>query len=187
MADDKTPAGPISLEGYTPQQIADLAAMAHVIGRNPETSREFQRLAKKAVPGAHFPELELEDRIAAATGASAEKVAALEAKLQEREARDRLQSHRMAPVRAGLIREDEVEGLETYMKDKGFTVTQYEQAARFRQMEQQLAVPTAPESLAPAGFSPEKLKLLRQNPEAFLQQEGAAAVAESRARLAAVH
>jgi hypothetical protein len=56
----------MSLEGKSQQEVAALAALSDSLLADPKTRGQFQRLVKVAKPGVSLPEIELEDKVAAA-------------------------------------------------------------------------------------------------------------------------
>jgi hypothetical protein len=79
-----------SLEGLSEEQIRSLASLAKDLTDDAGTRNQFQRLVKQRQPGIIFPELEVEDKVSAATKQLAEQNEALRNELQnDRLARQR--------------------------------------------------------------------------------------------------
>lgn len=74
----------MSLEGKSQDEVASLAALSNALLADPKTRTAFQRLVKTVNPKLSLPEVELEDRVAAAIKPVADKNAALEADLAQR-------------------------------------------------------------------------------------------------------
>lgn len=137
-----------SLEGLSQDEINGLASVGAAAARDPKLRREFLRLVKATNPNAALPELEQDERLSAFTEAQEKRIAEMEAREKEREARAKWDALRAEPVKAGLVQAEEMEDLEKFMKENGYNSTQYMQAAKFRSMERQMAQPT------PADFQP---------------------------------
>ena len=168
----------MSLENLSPEARDELALLAQKLADNPETRKDFLRMTKKVNPDLPIPELEIEDK----TTSYIEK---LEAKLSEREAKDReqeavrdLESRRMKLMKKGLIKdESEIEEVEKVMLEKG--ITNHEAAAEYWQWMKQAAAPT------PMGYNPNainKFDLSKywKNPQAGARDEAAKALNELR-------
>ena len=173
----------VSLEGLTEQERNNLAALAIKLSTGEKTRKDFQKLIKAQNPEYTSPDLEIDSlrEQVAAGSAQAERLAKLEGQIAERNARDKWDEIKREPVKLGLIQEDEIPVLEAYMKEKGFNSTQYRQAAEFRNMENQLAVPTAA-SLKPFQMKDEQLQLAKKDPKAFLRNNTISYLNEMRTR-----
>ena len=79
-----------SLEGLTEEQIRSLASLAKDLTDDVGTRNQFQRLVKQKQPSIIFPELEVEDKVSAATKMLAEQNESLKQELMnDRLARQR--------------------------------------------------------------------------------------------------
>jgi hypothetical protein len=176
-------ANEISLEGMSEQDRNNLAALAIRLSTGEKTRKDFQKLIKAENPSFSSPELELEDLRSQMTGSAeqAKRLEKLEGELAERNAREKWDSIKQEPVKAGLITAEEIPDLEAYMKEKGFNATQYRQAAEHRNMENQLAVPTAA-ALKPFQMNDDGLKLAKKDPKAFLRNNTISYLNEMRTR-----
>ena len=84
----------MSLENLSYDARDELAALAKTLAENPKTRKEFLRLTKQAHPDLPVPELEIEDRTSKAIDAQQQKIAQLEARLKEKDARTELEKRR---------------------------------------------------------------------------------------------
>jgi hypothetical protein len=117
-----------SLEDLSFETRDELARLTRTLAENPDTRKEFLRLAKKAQPGLSIPELEIEESVARSTSASEARIQMLEAKLQEKDALAELDRRRQSLMKQGKIRsEDEIQEVEKVMLEKG--ITNHETAA----------------------------------------------------------
>jgi len=173
-----------TLEGLTPEDINGLAVTARGLIDNPKTRGKFQRLLREDDPTLVLPEIDAADAAAERVKPLEDQVTKLTNDLAQRDARDRLNRLQREPVEAGLLKSlEELPDLEKYMKEKGFTPVQYLQAARYRQMERQLAEPTPPnitphQPLLPKG---DELKAWMQNPAQKAREVANQFLNESRA------
>lgn len=139
-----------SLEGYTPEEIAQMASTYKAILDNPETRSLGLRATQHLNPKAVIPELQLENRVGAALQKERERTDKLEQEVRERDARDRVMAERTSLREAGHSKAD-VDAIEALMieeKKNGNHLT-YELAARYYKGQQQMAAPT-PHNVGPA-------------------------------------
>lgn len=129
-----------TLEGMTPEAIANLAGLANTLANNPETRAGFLGLVKKADPSVSIPEVDMPLRIEAAAKESNERVAKLEAQLLERDVRDNVMQIRNSLVKRGLASEADIPEVEKLMLEKG--ISSHETAAEFYQSQKRSAEPT---------------------------------------------
>lgn len=129
-----------SLEGLSPEAIANLAGLANTLASNPETRAGFLGLVKKADPSVSIPEVDMPLRIDAAMREANEKVEKLERALQERDARDNVMQIRNSLVTKGLASEADIPEVEKLMLEKG--ISSHETAAEFLQSQKRSAIPT---------------------------------------------
>lgn len=125
-----------TLEGIDASARDELALLMLDLSNTPKTRKQVLQLTKEVRPDTPVPELDLEERIAAATKESNDKVAALEAKLGERDMRAELNRRRQALGRS----EDEVAAIEKIMLDK--KISDHETAAEYYDWMRQAAPPT---------------------------------------------
>jgi hypothetical protein len=131
-----------SLEDLTPEARDELAMLARGLAENPATRKDFLRLTKRAKPDMPIPEIEIEDSTNRAMQASEDRVRQLEAKLQEKEAREELDRRRQKLMKNGKISdESEIEQVEKIMLEKG--ITSHETAADYHRWMKEAAVPTS--------------------------------------------
>ena len=168
----------MSLEDLSFEQRDQMAALMRELSDNPQTRKDVLRLTKKIKPDLVIPELEIEDK----TTSYIEK---LEAKLSEREAKDReqeavrdLESRRMKLMKKGLIKdESEIEEVEKVMLEKG--ITNHEAAAEYWNWMKQSAAPT-PSGYNPSAVSKFDLSKYYKNPVGAAREEAAKALNELR-------
>ena len=168
----------MSLEDLSFEQRDQMAALMRELSDNPATRKDVLRLTKKIKPDLVIPELEIEDK----TTSYIEK---LEAKLSEREAKDReqeavrdLENRRMKLMKKGLIKdESEIEEVEKVMLEKG--ITNHEAAAEYWQWMKQSAAPT-PSGYNPSAVGKFDLGKYYKNPVGAAREEAAKALNELR-------
>ncbi len=160
-----------SLENMTEEQRQALAFRK--LMNHPDVGLDAKRLYKKAVPDARFPELEMDERVTAATKPLTEKIAALEqAQLEERVRQNREVNHRKV-TEAGFS----VEQVEKTMTDE--KIVSYDTAIKYLQGQSALAPPT-PQNLTPIRM-PDNLKDIQKNPNAWARNEAYQAINEIKA------
>ena len=132
-----------TLEDLDSGQRDELALLAHELSSSPETRKEFLKLAKSKRPNLPVPELELDERLTQATSTADAKIAALEAKLAEKDMRAELERRRQTIKQKGLAKDDEeVTAIEKLMLEKG--ITNHDTAAEYHKWMSQTAAPTPP-------------------------------------------
>src|SRR5689334_19552685 len=155
---------PESLEGYSVQEIANMAALAKRLGSDPKTARQFQKLVKEVVPEFRSPELEMEDRIDQTVKPLQERLDKLNESIQQREARERLTQIEREAIQHGVSEAEIRDGsFQKWASEQGFAINQLALAAKFRENQTAMSVPT---SVAPAlrapDVDPEKLGEIRK-------------------------
>ena len=141
----------MSLENYTPEQLEELALLTKTLAETPETRKEFLRLTKKVKPNMAIPELEVEETTARFAQTYEEKIAAMEAKLAEKEARENLEKRRNALLQSGKAKsQEDIAEIEKAMLENG--ITNHETAADYWKYMKQAAEPT------PSAFGQNALK-----------------------------
>lgn len=169
----------MSLEGKTPEEINALAQIADSVMSDPKTRLPFQRILKQANPRLSVPEVEIEDRISAATKP-------LQDELEQRRARDATQEAQAAAnALYQTLRDDRVvkgradfNDLVKYAADKGFQTTEsgLRMASSHRASEQQAAEPT-PQQIGTVNLGDrETHKDLLKDPTGWARREAAKAI-----------
>lgn len=183
----------VSLEGMSAADINNLAAVSVALANDPKTRRDFQKLLKLRNPEFTAPELEVDEAVQRLNGTFEEKLKASDARygelktelekhqasLQERDARERWNALKQAPIEAGIISAEDLPAVEELMKKEGFAATQYMQAAKYWQSQKASAPPT------PAALTSFKLPdrdALRANPKKAFRENMLAALNESQTR-----
>ncbi len=128
-----------SLEGFTPEQIEEMADTYRAVLANPETRKAALRATKKVNPGMSIPEIDLEDAGRAEFKARDERIEKLEDELRRRDAESRVHAERAALRDKGMSAED-IAAVEKLMIDK--RIPDYSTAAEFLQNQRQVAEPT---------------------------------------------
>jgi hypothetical protein len=132
-----------TLEDLPSEARDELALLARELSDSPDTRKEFLRLARMKRPTMPVPELELDDRLTQVTSTSDAKIAALEAKLAEKDMRAELDRRRQAIKEKGLAKsDDDVQAIEKLMLEKG--ITNHDTAAEYHKWMSETAAPTPP-------------------------------------------
>ena len=161
-----------SLEEMTPEQ-RDANALRRLFN-HPELGIKAKRLYKELDPKANFPDLDIDDRITAATKSQAEKIEALEQQAREGEVLRRREVNHAMIRAAGL----DVEQVEKVMTDE--KILKYETAINYVKGQSALA-PPSPQSVTPIRM-PDNLKDIQKNPTAWARNEAFAAINELKAK-----
>ena len=168
----------MSLEDLSMEARDELALLARQLAENPKTRKDFLRLTKQAKPDLPIPELEIEEHTNKALEAAQKRVEALEAKLQERDARSELEKRRDNLRSKGLINDDkDLEEVEKVMLEKG--ITNHESGAEYWQWMKQAAAPT-PTGYNPGAINKFDLSKYWKNPVTGARDEAARALADLR-------
>jgi hypothetical protein len=130
----------VSLEGLTPEAIADLAALSKSLSDNPKTRGHFLNLLKHADPSMSIPEVDIPARVAAASQPYREKLAAMEAKQMERDVMDNIRERRQNLMDSKGLSKADVAEVEKLMVERG--ISNHETAADFLLSQRQAATPT---------------------------------------------
>lgn len=168
----------MSLEDLTPEARDELALLARQLAENPATRKDMLRLTKKIKPDMPIPELEIEDSTNTAVQKANDRVAQLEARLQQKEAMEELNKRRSKLKEKGLVESDEqIEEVEKVMLEKG--ITNHDTAAEYWEWMKQTAAPT------PTGYNPSAVKQFDlnkyyKNPVGAARDEAAKALQELR-------
>lgn len=167
----------MSLENYSQDAIAELAALSKRLSEDPATRKEFLRLTKKVYPDLPTPEIEMEEAVNARASVAEQKVQQLEQKLRQREVREELQKRRETLKQKGYAQSDEdVLEIEKLMTEKG--IANHETAADYWRHMKQAARPT-PGYPQPV-MSRMNLKDYMKNPIGAARENAAAALQELR-------
>ena len=129
-----------TLEGMTPEAIANLAQLSNTLANNPSTRAEFLGLVKKADPSVSIPEVDMPEKINVAMKEANEKIEKMRRELAERDARDNVMNIRNNLVKSGKATEADIPEVEKLMLEKG--ISSHETAAEFYQSQKKSAVPT---------------------------------------------
>ena len=166
----------MSLEDVSYEARDELANLARRLSESPETRADFLRLTRKVRPDVSMPELDIEERTNSMLQRSEQRVASLEAKLQERDAIANLEARRNNLVTSGLVKSRaDVSEVEKIMLEKG--ITNHEAAAEYHTWMKQAATPT------PSGYNPNPMKqfdlsAFRKNPIQAARDVAAQAMSE---------
>lgn len=136
-----------SLENLTEEQKANLAESMHKLLTNPELRKPTLQALKKADPKASFPELELDERISAASESQAKRIKELEDKIIEADLRAQREKQHEAIRAQGL---DPLE-VEKFARENGGMT--YEAATKFM-LALQASAPATPSSISPISMIP---------------------------------
>ena len=167
----------MSLEDFTAED-RELSNLMRQLANDPSTRKEALRLTKKLRPDLPIPELEIEDRTNSLLNRAEQRVASLEAKLQERDAVGELEKRRTNLIKRGLAQnESDVQEIEKLMLEK--KIHDHETAAEYHQYMKQAAVPT------PSGYNPNPMKkfdlsAFQKNPVNAAREMAAQALSEIR-------
>ena len=168
----------MSLEDVSYEARDELANLARRLSESPETRADFLRLTRKVRPDVSMPELDIEERTNSMLQRSEQRVASLEAKLQERDAIANLEARRNNLVTSGLVKSRaDVSEVEKIMLEKG--ITNHEAAAEYHTWMKQAATPT------PSGYNPNPmtqfdLSAFKKNPVQAARDVAAQAMSEFR-------
>ena len=131
----------MSLENYTPEQLQELALLSKTLAEGKETRKDFLKLTKKIRPDLPIPELEVEETATRLAQTYENKLAAMEAKLAEKEARETLENRRKALMESGKASsKEEIDAIEKVMIEK--KIADHDAAADYWKWMQQTATPT---------------------------------------------
>ena len=125
------------LEGKSAAEIESLAALADSLASNPNTRRGFLQLTKQANPQANIPEIDLPAQFNGMLSETQKRLDAAEAKLAERDLRDRVETQR----RELGVSPTELAAIEKTMVDH--KIADHGTAKRFLDMQNRQAEPTA--------------------------------------------
>ena len=131
----------MSLENYTPEQLQELALLSKTLAENKDTRKDFLKMTKKVRPDLPIPELEMEETASKLAETYETKIAAMEAKLAEKDAREDLEVRRRALLESGKASSKaEIAEIEKVMVEK--RIADHDAAADYWKWMQQTATPT---------------------------------------------
>jgi hypothetical protein len=143
---------------------------------HPEVGRDAKRLWKKIEPKANFPDLDLEDQVAAQTKTLNEKIE----KLEQEQLEGRVIANREANHKRIKDAGFDVAQVEKVMTDE--KIANYDTAIKYLRGQSALAPPT-PEAVTPIRM-PDNLKDIQKNPIAWARGEAFKAINELKAQRA---
>jgi hypothetical protein len=151
-----------------PTEVERQAAAFRKLINNPEVGLEAKRLYKKVVPDARFPDLDAEERLAAATKPLQEKIDKMESEqLDERVRRNRETNHKK--VRDAGLDPDAVEKIMTDEK-----IMNYDTAIKYMKAQTSNSQPSH-SSITPITM-PTDAKEIQKNPGAWARGEASKAI-----------
>lgn len=151
---------------YETLSLEDQQALGQTMHRllsNPELRKTTLGLLKKADPSVSLPEVELDERLNEMSSQQEKKIQDLEAKLAQKEMIEK-RERQFAQLRERGLEPTEVE--KTMVEKR---IADYETAAKFLEMERQVAPPT-PSSLMPISL-PDDAKAIMKNPRSWATTE----------------
>ena len=165
----------VSLEGLSPEAIADLAIVAKNLSDNPKTRKQFLGLMKTVDPTVNIPEIDIPQQLNGVLAEGLKRLQAMENKQNERDLRDNIKERRNAIVRTGIVSEAEVPEVEKLMLEKG--ISSHETAAQFFASQKKSAVPTPGQFGQPLMPKPD-MKAMGGNINQWARSEASTAMAE---------
>ena len=129
-----------SLEGMSPEAIAELAVLSKSLSDNPKTRKAFLGLMKAADPTMNIPEVDIPNQVGAALQEGLKRLEKVENRMSQREIEGEIMKRRNAIVSSGLVSEAEVPEVEKLMLEKG--ISTHETAAQFFASQKKSAAPT---------------------------------------------
>jgi len=167
------------LEGYTDEEVRELAALANDIARNPKTRGLFLQATKTVRPDTPIPEIDMANAVGAALAERDKKIAELEkARLDEQTTRQALEARKMLREKGYADSDEDVAAIEKLMVDE--KIVSHETAGKHFRMQRELAPPAA----APVATSPipaDNADLMK-DPKGWARREAARAIQELGAR-----
>lgn len=132
-----------SLEDYSPEELAAMGKLYADLAKNPETREVVLRATKKVSPTTSIPEIELMDKVNAATKPLLDELTTRRAKDVENEQKERLRAARAELLDAGHSKQEleEIEKLMLEQKKEG-NLLSHKGAAEFYKLQKQTAQPT---------------------------------------------
>lgn len=130
----------VSLEGMTPDQIADLAVMAKSQLDNPKTRTHFLRNQKFVTPETSIPEVDIPMQTEALLNKGYEQLRLMQGQLDEERIRRQIMERRQDLMERHSLTKKDVEEVEKLMLEK--QIASHDTAAEFYKSQQQSAQPT---------------------------------------------
>ena len=165
----------VSLEGLTPEAIADLAVALKSLTDNPKTRRQTLALMKQSDPTLNIPEVDIPMQLNGILQQNEQRMAKMENSLNEERLRNEILSRRNAVVKKGIVSEDEVAEVEKLMLEKG--ITSHETAAEFYASQKKSATPTPAQFGQPLISQPD-LKVMGGDINQWARSEAGKAMAD---------
>ena len=170
------------LEKLSEEQRANLLRFGYeLIHRDPTIAKEARRLAAKANPDVYrFPELQAEEAVKSELKTRDEKLAELEQKLIESDARAQLEARRQAAKERGL-NSDTIEALIVERSKAGRPID-WDTAMEIVEYQSQSAAATAAADINPVQRNLPSMKDWFADPEGTARREATNAIDELRGR-----
>jgi len=166
---------PVSLEGLSPEAIADLAALAKGLSDDPKTRPTFLRMMKDRDPSLSIPEVDIPANIGAAVKPYLDRIGKLENEGREREIKDTILQRRQSLIKDKGVKESDIPEIEKMMVEKG--ISNHDTAAEFFLSQQNSAAPTPSAFSQPAIPRPD-MKAMGGNIGAWARTEAANAISD---------
>lgn len=132
----------VTLEGLTPDAIAELALAAKEMLSNPATRTRALQMRKEINPALNIPEIDMPAQFQTALAEERAKREAIEARMLEEDVRRDIEAKRAALSSKG-IKPEQVAEVEKLMTERG--IMSHDTAADFYLSQQKLATPTSPD------------------------------------------
>jgi hypothetical protein len=166
----------MGLEGKSTEEIERMAAWADRVLNNKDTRADALRLTQKIDPNYRNPEIELDDRIKAATAESDKKLEKMQGELHE----ERLRRNRTEKKQELTARGYDIDVLEKVMVDN--QVSSYEGAIKIFDAERRLAPATPPVIGSGSMEMPDVAQDIMKNPTKWAQNKAAEVLNEIQGR-----
>lgn len=151
-----------SLEDYTHEDLLKRAhaleasdALFKTLLTSPDTREDTLRLMKRKNPNLILPEIDGSDRVLKAVAAERDERLKLEAKIQERDIRDRINAERVKVKDKHKLSDEDVLEVEKLMVDKDSPIPNYDAAARVFKASRTSAEPTSMQIASPTYDMPD--------------------------------
>jgi len=145
----------MSLEDLTTDQLLQRARQTEsshnllsTLLNDPASREMIQRQMKKANPSLSIPEIDAKDAVMNEVNGTRKQIQELEARILERDVRERLERDRAAVKTKYKLNEADINAIEGLMTDQNNPIPTYDAAARVHVASKQTAVPT-PSSIVP--------------------------------------
>lgn len=167
-------AGEVTLEGMTPEAVAELAHLSQRLATNPKTREGFLRLTKVANPELNIPEIELKEQIGGVLKAQRDKIGELEGKLTQRFQQEEMREAERKALRSAGYSEDDTEKVRQFMLDN--KVADFASGVKLFKMSSEAAVPTPSASRGYGISLPADFKTISAAPNKWALNEAAKAM-----------